>query len=65
MVFDTIDIDGDEKISLDEAADHLSHKRTGTRRLSKRYIEDPSWFTQLDSNDSGYIEVEEFDADLK
>ena len=58
-------MNGDGKISLDEAADHLSHKHSGTKRLVKRYATDTEWFSKIDSDDSGFIEAGEFDSDLK
>jgi len=64
-VFDTIDIDANGKISLEEMADYLSYKHSGNKRLVKRYVADPMWFSQMDSNDNGFIEPGELDADLK
>mmetsp|Transcript_19940 Transcript_19940/g.17672 ORF Transcript_19940/g.17672 Transcript_19940/m.17672 type:complete len:163 (-) Transcript_19940:33-521(-) len=58
LVFDEIDLNGDNKISLEEFLIHFHQQYKNTPKLTQEFYE-------LDDNNDGFINPKEFDGDLQ
>lgn len=60
MRFNAIDVNGDQKIDLQEAVRFVNTKGVERRMFDST----PRWFAEMDEDKSGFIEPKEFDGDV-